>query len=112
MIGGYFDAANSTAITAYDANGNIIGSVTNPTTGDVFLGLVTADHSATISGLLFSLVGDEPYGFDVDNIQFGVGSQVVAPTVPEPSTWAMMLAGFVGLGFAAYRRSQGAVSAA
>jgi PEP-CTERM motif len=24
--------------------------------------------------------------------------------VPEPSTWAMMLAGFAGLGFAAYRR--------
>lgn len=26
--------------------------------------------------------------------------------VPEPSTWAMMLAGFLGLGFAGYRRSQ------
>ena len=84
LIGGYFDAANSTAITAYDANGNVIGSVTNPTTGDVFLGLVTADHSATIAGLLFSLVGDEPEGFDVDNIQFGVGAQVVAPGTPEP----------------------------
>jgi hypothetical protein len=24
--------------------------------------------------------------------------------VPEPSTWAMMLAGFGGLGFAAFRR--------
>jgi hypothetical protein len=24
--------------------------------------------------------------------------------VPEPSTWAMMLLGFVGLGFMAYRR--------
>jgi hypothetical protein len=29
----------------------------------------------------------------------------VASTVPEPSTWAMILAGFVGLGFAAFRRS-------
>jgi hypothetical protein len=82
----------------------VIGSVTNPTTGDVFLGLVTADHSATIAGLLFSLVGDEPFGFDVDNIQFGVGSQVVAPGTPEPSTWAMMLAGFAGMGYVAYRR--------
>jgi hypothetical protein len=26
--------------------------------------------------------------------------------VPEPSTWAMMLAGFAGLGFAAYRRAR------
>src|SRR5580693_4348840 len=85
LIGGYFNAADSTAITAYDANGNVIGSVTNPTTGDVFLGLVTADHSATISGLLFHLVGDEPAGFDVDNIRFGVGEQVVVPGTPEPS---------------------------
>jgi hypothetical protein len=28
-----------------------------------------------------------------------------APTVPEPSTWAMMLIGFIGVGFAGYRRA-------
>jgi hypothetical protein len=28
------------------------------------------------------------------------------PPVPEPSTWAMMLLGFAGLGFVAYRRKQ------
>jgi hypothetical protein len=27
-------------------------------------------------------------------------------TVPEPSTWAMMLLGFAGLGFAGYRRAE------
>jgi hypothetical protein len=26
-------------------------------------------------------------------------------SVPEPSTWAMMLIGFAGLGFAGYRRT-------
>jgi hypothetical protein len=31
---------------------------------------------------------------------------------PEPSTWAMMLIGFAGLGFAGYRRTRVAVSAA
>jgi PEP-CTERM motif len=30
----------------------------------------------------------------------------VTATAPEPSTWAMMLLGFAGLGFAGYRRSQ------
>jgi hypothetical protein len=30
----------------------------------------------------------------------------VTPAVPEPSTWAMMLLGFCGLGFMAYRRKQ------
>jgi hypothetical protein len=28
------------------------------------------------------------------------------PIVPEPSTWAMMIIGFVGLGFAAYRTAR------
>jgi hypothetical protein len=33
-------------------------------------------------------------------------------TVPEPQTWAMMLVGFAGLGFAGYRRARPAVSVA
>jgi PEP-CTERM motif len=32
-------------------------------------------------------------------------------TVPEPSTWAMMILGFAGLGFAGYRRSRKAEAA-
>ena len=32
----------------------------------------------------------------------------VTPAVPEPSTWAMMLIGFAGFGYAAVRR-KGAV---
>ena len=35
---------------------------------------------------------------------FGVGTLAVAAAVPEPSTWAMMLVGFCGLGFIAHRR--------
>jgi unsaturated chondroitin disaccharide hydrolase len=34
------------------------------------------------------------------------GWVLYSPTVPEPSTWAMMLLGFVGLGFAGYRRAR------
>ena len=43
LIGGYFNAVGSTAITAYAADGSVIGSVTNSVTGDEFLGLVTSD---------------------------------------------------------------------
>ncbi len=33
---------------------------------------------------------------------------IISPAVPEPSTWAMMILGFAGVGFLAYRRrSQG-----
>ena len=35
-----------------------------------------------------------------------------ADAVPEPSTWAMLLLGFAGLGFAGYRRMQKSVSIA
>ena len=34
-----------------------------------------------------------------------VGSGPGMSTVPEPSTWAMMLIGFAGLGYAGYRRA-------
>ena len=45
-------------------------------------------------------------GFAFDNVTFGG----VAAAVPEPATWAMMLIGFAGLGFAsqARRRAAGA----
>jgi hypothetical protein len=40
---------------------------------------------------------------------FALGDTVVinfASAVPEPSTWAMMILGFAGVGFMAYRRKQ------
>ena len=34
------------------------------------------------------------------------GNTIGFSTVPEPSTWAMMLVGFASLGLAAYRRAK------
>jgi hypothetical protein len=59
-------------------------ALSNNQTGIQFLGLVTDDHSALISGLLFHLVGPEPAGFAVDNIRFGVGEEVVPPGCAWP----------------------------
>ena len=42
--------------------------------------------------------------FAVDNIVLSAGA------VPEPSTWAMMLLGFIGLSFAGYRKARPARS--
>jgi hypothetical protein len=36
----------------------------------------------------------------------GFGEFTVTAAVPEPSTWAMMILGFCGVGFMAYRRKQ------
>jgi hypothetical protein len=33
-------------------------------------------------------------------------SEVKIGVVPEPSTWAMMLIGFVGLGYAGFRKAR------
>ena len=54
------------------------------------------------------------FGFtDADLAKFGVENfdpQDVA-AAPEPSTWAMMMLGFLGLGFAAFRRKGAALRA-
>ena len=36
----------------------------------------------------------------------GGGVTAVATAIPEPATWAMMLVGFAGIGFAGYRRAR------
>jgi hypothetical protein len=40
----------------------------------------------------------------------GAATVTVTAAVPEPSTWAMMILGFCGLGFMAYRRKQAVVA--
>jgi hypothetical protein len=51
----------------------------------------------------------------VDNGSSDIGSSftftLVPGAVPEPSTWAMMLLGFAGLGYAGYRKAQQAAVA-
>jgi PEP-CTERM motif len=46
--------------------------------------------------------------FEFDNVigGVGVGFPTASTAVPEPSTWAMLLVGFSGLGYAALRRKR------
>ncbi len=37
---------------------------------------------------------------------FNAAFSLTGAAVPEPSTWAMMLLGFAGLGFAGWRRAR------
>jgi hypothetical protein len=41
-------------------------------------------------------------GLPMSGVQLATGG--ISTAVPEPATWAMMLLGFAGLGFMAYRR--------
>jgi len=101
LDGGFFDAPNSTAITAYARDGSILGSVVNESEGIEFLGLITDDGTDQIAGLLFSIVGDEPAGFGIDNLRFGIQDEVV---VPIPAAFPLFASGLVGLSILARRR--------
>jgi hypothetical protein len=63
-------------------------------------GITTANFNANALGYFF--------GADLVRLSNGatgsVAAGVLSPAVPEASTWAMMLLGFFGVGFLAYRR--------
>jgi hypothetical protein len=69
------------------------------TTGGVFAPEVTG----SVSGAEFTATIAIPYSQSVD-LTSSVRVNPVMAAVPAPSTWAMMILGFVGLGFMTYRR--------
>jgi PEP-CTERM motif len=82
--------------------------------GSVFTGgFATAGTAAgtVISIQELNIVGFPAGTFDfaIDNVSF---NSAVAGAVPEPSTWAMMILGFFGVGFMGYRRRKQALHVA
>ena len=75
----------------------------NPT--DFF---ATYTVTTTNTGDTVTLVADNDFGLAPGGYSTGTGSfgAVVVTPVPEPSTWAMLLLGFAGVGFMAYRRKK------
>jgi PEP-CTERM motif len=84
--------------------------------GQDFLNLfgyvVSAETPVTVAQL--EVDGIVPTGFASASGQFNFPNTDITstfqPGVPEPSTWAMMLVGFAGLGFAGYRASRKSVA--
>jgi hypothetical protein len=60
--------------------------------------------TTTTTGDSVALTFDNDSGFAPPGYTTGTGSFGAVAAVPEPSTWAMMITGFLGLGFMAYRR--------
>jgi hypothetical protein len=65
--------------------------------GMAFVGFT--DPGASITSVTVSVSGDI---IGVDDVFYSGRTS----TIPEPSTWAMMLAGFAGLGLTGYRRAK------
>lgn len=87
---------------AYDTNhvsGPLAGSVCDPT---CFVDSVSGFYDNAVVGN--NGLGYQPW-IMLSEVEF-------TAAVPEPSTWIMMIAGFAGLGFMAYRRRKTAALAA
>ncbi len=70
----------------------------------------TIDPSTTVPGVSdaeLTISSGDLY-FNLSAVSFETGQKIIVDvsTVPEPSTWTMMLLGFVGLGYAAYRKAK------
>jgi hypothetical protein len=59
--------------------------------------------------ITFNLTASESLG--LIDVEFTNATTSVTPSVPEPSTWAMMALGFGALGYAAFRRRMAMLSA-
>jgi PEP-CTERM motif len=102
--GGVATASSSSgslfSITGFD--GGEIGLPIGYASGSFISGTDTFD-STTIAALgltpgTYTYTVGEP---NLDSIVLNIGN---VSAVPEPSTWAMMILGFAGIGFMAYRR--------
>jgi len=79
------------------------------------LGSMTFNPGPQSSGAQTSFLnsGAGPYSVTEEYIITATGNggnanSTIVVSVPEPSTWAMMILGFLGVGFLAYRRNNGA----
>lgn len=71
------------------------------------LGIVSTDE--TLKSVEVFTTGGESFD-EFKQVQFSAAG--IAPSIPEPSTWAMMLLGFAGLGYAALNRAKSPRTAA
>jgi PEP-CTERM motif len=86
--------------------------------GDLILGVIAGGFIEIVANgadIFSENVGDNSvinlgsiFGPNIDLTIEGDGVFAFGGAVPEPSTWAMMLAGFAGLGFLGYRSTGGA----
>ena len=82
----------------------------DPTQGNLLMDVFSADAAQPFADFFFDTNSDSNGVFSrawpgTQDPNDGLVTGFSTGAVPEPSTWAMMLAGFAGLGFLGYRRT-------
>jgi hypothetical protein len=107
---GTINGSAVTGVTSFDGTDNLLFP-----TGLTYLdtkGIAFQTAAGQIVDIFsFFAQGSQPSGNAYGELAsnpggFGVGTFTLTAAVPEPSTWAMLILGFVGLGFLGYRRSK------
>jgi PEP-CTERM motif len=93
-------AAYTLDVSFYDASSNLLGTteVSNSNDGGGLSFVGWASESGVQSVSIYN-----PYSNEWD---VSAANIYVSSGAPEPSTWAMMLLGFAGLGYASYRHAR------
>jgi PEP-CTERM motif len=115
---------NSFEVSPDATDNDLFFSITNLSTGTVVFSPPLAVDATSVTIPAGTLAGGQSYSFDLnfsgrigpdtdvaetefyDTHTDGSFSTAGGSPVPEPSTWAMMLIGFAGLGYAGYRGSR------
>lgn len=82
------------SVVLQDSGFNTIGVDTSPADGFSFAGLSAGSYALTFVGVTNGSLGGSYAGV------------ILAQTIPEPETYALMLAGLAAVGFVAMRRRQ------
>jgi hypothetical protein len=89
----------------FDSNeiGGVLNGVDSVESGTNDFFLLWTPASSTPGAFVYATAKNSDDAFLSENFTH---FSVTAAATPEPSTWAMMLLGFAGLGFAGYRRTR------
>ena len=106
-----FSCATNCTGTLLAPTGSLIGSAAILNTGTTTQGASLGPYLLTMAGPYFLQLSGSTTAPAPNGLAFA-GTLSISSAVPEPSTWAMILAGFAGLGLVARRKAQSLKAAA
>lgn len=98
------DGSGTTTFEAFDHNGVSMGTISVDIANGSFNGETSEDRffgASDALGISAIRIGNSSGGIEVDHLQYGLAA---APAVPEPQTYALMLAGLGLVGGMTRRR--------